>query len=58
MNSENNPKLQSKGVFYKASLARPHQPAKEDMDKDVSVPVTPEHLAQAVVKCGTKRRKY
>lgn len=34
-----------------------YQPTKEDMHKDVSVPVTPERLAHAVVKGGADRRQ-
>ena len=37
-------------------LTTPNQPRKGDLEKDVSVSVTPNRLAQAVVQGGAARR--
>ena len=40
---------------YDTVLDRSYRPTKKDMERDVSVPVTPKRLAQAALKGGAKR---
>ncbi len=44
-------------VDYDEVLSRSYQPRKADMECDVSVPVSPERLADAVLKGGVPRRE-
>lgn len=50
-------KTKDKEAFYDKALGRSYVPTKFDMSEDVSVPVTPDRLAQAVIKGGASRRK-
>lgn len=50
----NDPKRE---VDYDVVLSRSYQPRKADMERDVSVPVSPERLADAVLKGGAPRRE-
>jgi len=45
-----------KTASYDHALDRSYQPRKGDLEKDVSVSVTPRRLAQAVVQGGAARR--
>ena len=45
-----------RAVSYDHALDRSYQPRKGDLEKDVSVSVTPNRLAQAVVQGGAARR--
>ena len=44
-------------AFYEDVLARSYQPDKADLEQDVSVDVTPERLAKAVLQGGAERRE-
>ncbi|MCY4463143.1 MAG: hypothetical protein OXC26_22500 [Albidovulum sp.] len=44
-------------VDYDEVLSRSYQPTKADMERDVSVSVSPERLADAVLKGGAPRRE-
>jgi len=48
---------QRKSEYYTKVMDRKYQPNKEDLDKDLSVSVSPERLAQAVMKGGSDRRE-
>ena len=45
-----------RAVSYDHALDRSYQPRKVDLEQDVSVSVTPNRLAQAVVQGGAARR--
>ena len=42
---------------YSTVLDRSYRPTKKDMERDVSVPVSPQCLAKATLKGGAKRRE-
>ena len=46
-----------KDDYYTKVMDRAYQPNKKDLNKDMSVPVSPERLAQAVMKGGADRRE-
>ncbi len=46
-----------KSEYYGKVMDRSYQPSKDDMKKDVSVPVKPERLGKAVMKGGAPRRE-
>ena len=48
---------QRESDYYTKVMKRRYQPSKEDLNKDVSIPVSPERLAQAVMKGGSERKK-
>ena len=48
---------QRKSDYYTKVMDRGYQPNKEDLNKDISVPASPERLAQAVMKGGAERKK-
>ncbi len=45
-----------KSDYYTKVMDRGYQPNKQDMNKDVGVPVPPDRLAQAVMRGGADRR--
>lgn len=50
-------KREDKDAFYATVLDRSYQPNKADLELDVSVGVTPERLAQAVLQGGAQLRE-
>ena len=48
---------QRKSDYYTKVMNRGYQPSKEDLNEDVSAPVLPERLAQAVIKGGADRKE-
>ena len=48
---------QRKSDCFARVMDRRYQPNKEDLNKDMSVPVSPERLAQAVMKGGADRKE-
>ncbi len=44
-------------AFYQDALDRSYKPSKSDMERDVSVGVSPERLAQAALRGGAPRRE-
>ena len=42
---------------YETILDRSYHPGKADMEREISVPVSPERLAQAALKGGAPRRE-
>ncbi len=48
---------QRKSDYYRKVMDRSYQPNKDDLNKDMSVPATPEQLAQAVTKGGADRKE-
>ena len=48
---------EGRDAYYDKVLDRSYQPTKADMERDVSVNVSPQRLAQAVLAGGAPRRE-
>jgi len=46
-----------KSDYHTKVMDRGYQPNKEDLNKDVSVPVSPDRLAEAAMKGGAARKE-
>ena len=46
-----------RSAFYESVLDHTNQPTKAEMELDVSVPASPQRLAQAVLSGGARRRE-
>ena len=57
MSSANARRKSTKPAETPTNVEPGHQPSKAELEADVSLPVTPERLRQAVVAGGAPRRK-